>query len=765
MDGSDRNIKILHLEDTATDAALVARALCADKLDADVTRVDSADAFAKALAELDPDIVLLDYCLPGFDGLSALKLVRAKSAEIPVIMVTGALGDDAAVTLVKEGATDYVLKDRLARLGPAVRHALAAARNARARQAAEAGISTASLRYRRLLEAARDGILILDFDTARIRDANPFIAELLGYAREELKGKALWEIGELARVGLDKAGFAFLRAKNYVQYDDLPLGTRDGRRIDIEFISNVYDIGGQKAIQCNIRDISERKKAEAKQRQLAAIVEASSDAIYSEDLGGTITAWSKGAESTYGHAAAEMIGKSVSILVPAGRPDDTMMLIDKARRGESITNYETQRLRKDGKSIDVSITMSPLRDERGKIIGASLVARDITEEKDSRLALKRVNHSLILLDRANHALVELKDEQTLLMDVCRLVNETGGYPLAAVAYGDKNSVSSVRWAAHFGDPAGFYEEVSGSSEGFEFTPSWRAIHENRIILLRNIAVDVSLGRWREGALKRGFLSAIGLPLHGSDAAAIGALTVLAKMPNAFDESAIVDLSVIAENLALGIRTVRLREAHENDLIERQKFAEQLSQSLEATVAAIASTIEMRDPYTASHQRRVAELAITIGRKMGLPEEKITGLRLASLVHDIGKIHVPAEILSNPGKLSREEFALIKGHPQGGYDVLKNVSFPWPIAQMVLQHHERLDGSGYPQALVGDAIITEAKIMGVADVVEAMCSHRPYRPALGIDTALAEITTNRGKLYDPQVVDTCVALFRTEEFVF
>lgn len=155
----------------------------------------------------------------------------------------------------------------------------------------------------------------------------------------------------------------------------------------------------------------------------------------------------------------------------------------------------------------------------------------------------------------------------------------------------------------------------------------------------------------------------------------------------------------------------------------------------------------------------------IGRKMGLPEEKITGLRLASLVHDIGKIHVPAEILSNPGKLTRAEFALIKAHTQGGYDVLKNVSFPWPIAQMVLQHHERLDGSGYPQALVGDAIIPEAKIMGVADVVEAMCSHRPYRPALGIDAALSEITTNRGKLYDPQIVDACVALFRTEEFAF
>lgn len=761
MDGSERSIKVLHLEDVATDAELVARALRADKLDTDVTRVDTADAFAKVFAACDPDIVLLDYNLPSFSGLAALKLVRARSAELPVIMVTGALGDDKAVALVKEGATDYVLKDRLARLGPAVRRALSAVREARARKAAEDASREAGLRYRRLFEAAQDGILIVDFDTARIRDANPFILELLGYTLNEIKGKTLWDIGELAEIGLNKAAFAVLREKNYVGREDVPLQTKGGRRIDVELASNVYDVGGQKTIQCNIRDISDRKRAEAKQRQLAAIVEASPDAIYSEDLRGMITAWSKGAESTYGYAAAEIVGKPVSILVAAGQPDDTIMLIDKARRGETLTNYETQRLRKDGKNIDVSITVSPLRNESGAIVGASVIARDITDEKVSRIALERVNRSLVLFDRANHALVNLKDEPTLLADFCRLVNETGGYPLAAVVYGDANAVGSVRWAAHFGDPAGFYEEVSGSSEGFEFAPSWRAIHENRIVLLGNIAVDVSLGRWREGALKRGFLSAIGLPLRGPELT--GALVVLAKMPNAFDESAIVDLSVIAENLALGIRTVRLREAHETDLIERQKFAEQLSQSLEATVAAIASTIEMRDPYTASHQRRVAALATTIARKMGLPEDKITGLRLASLVHDIGKIHVPAEILANPGKLTRDEFSLIKAHTQVGYEVLKNVSFPWPISQMVLQHHERLDGSGYPQALVGDQIITEAKIMGVADVVEAMCSHRPYRPALGIDAALAEIETNRGKLYDPQAVDVCVALFRTGGF--
>ena len=200
-------------------------------------------------------------------------------------------------------------------------------------------------------------------------------------------------------------------------------------------------------------------------------------------------------------------------------------------------------------------------------------------------------------------------------------------------------------------------------------------------------------------------------------------------------------------------------------IELQRSLSVLHETIEGTVQAMALAVETRDPYTAGHQRRVAELTRRIGEGMGLSEKKLQGIFLAALIHDIGKISVPAEILSKPGRLTKDEFNLIKCHPQVAFDILKGIEFPWPIVDIIFQHHERIDGSGYPRGLDANQILKESKILAVADVVEAMASHRPYRPAVGIDKALEEITTNKGKLYDPDVVDVCLELFEKESFVF
>jgi len=200
--------------------------------------------------------------------------------------------------------------------------------------------------------------------------------------------------------------------------------------------------------------------------------------------------------------------------------------------------------------------------------------------------------------------------------------------------------------------------------------------------------------------------------------------------------------------------------------ERKQSARKLLNAMRQTIRTIATTIELRDPYTAGHQLRVTALACAIARELGLSEDQIEGLRMAGFVHDIGKIAVPSDILSKPGRLSEIEFALIKVHPQAGYDILgKGKGFPWPIAQIVLQHHERMDGSGYPSGISGEDIIFEARILAVADVVEAMSSHRPYRPAIGINGALEEISKKRGIWYDPQVVDACIRLFHEKNFKF
>jgi putative nucleotidyltransferase with HDIG domain len=260
--------------------------------------------------------------------------------------------------------------------------------------------------------------------------------------------------------------------------------------------------------------------------------------------------------------------------------------------------------------------------------------------------------------------------------------------------------------------------------------------------------------------------------------------------------------IFAGQAAIAIENARLHEEAQRELADRKRAEEELRRSclklertLQATVGVLVAAVELRDPYTAGHQRRVARLADAIAKQMGLAEEQIEGTRMAAVIHDIGKINVPSEILSKPGPLSESEFdlvkthpqvghdilnipaegacktcglsqiefSLIKTHPQVGYEVLKTIEFPWPVAEIVLQHHERLDGSGYPRGLSGEEIMLEARILAVADVVEAMSSHRPYRSARGQDKALEEISKNRGRLYDADVVAACLELFAQQRF--
>jgi putative nucleotidyltransferase with HDIG domain len=211
---------------------------------------------------------------------------------------------------------------------------------------------------------------------------------------------------------------------------------------------------------------------------------------------------------------------------------------------------------------------------------------------------------------------------------------------------------------------------------------------------------------------------------------------------------------------------------DRDITERKCAEEELQNSyrklegtLDGVIQAMAQTVEIRDRHTAGHQRRVTELAHAIARELGLSGERSRAVRIAGLLHDLGKITIPTEILSKPGRLTDMEFAIIKTHPKAGYEILKSIEFPWPVADIVVQHHERIDGSGYPSGLKGNQSILEARILAVADVVEAMASHRPYRPALGIDRALSEIIGNRGRLYDPVVVDACLKVFNTGSFRF
>jgi HD-GYP domain-containing protein (c-di-GMP phosphodiesterase class II) len=205
-----------------------------------------------------------------------------------------------------------------------------------------------------------------------------------------------------------------------------------------------------------------------------------------------------------------------------------------------------------------------------------------------------------------------------------------------------------------------------------------------------------------------------------------------------------------------------RARAEESLVEQLA---RLNRAMRQTVQALSAAVEKRDPYTAGHQQRVAALCRALGLELGLTDHETTGIELAALVHDVGKIQIPAEILNKPGRLSEIEFGLIKNHPETGYEIIKGVEFPWPVAEMVYSHHERIDGSGYPRGLRRDEVPFGAHVLAVADVVEAMSSHRPYRPAIGIEAALAEIESGRGRIYDERVVDACLRLFRERGYAF
>ena len=234
------------------------------------------------------------------------------------------------------------------------------------------------------------------------------------------------------------------------------------------------------------------------------------------------------------------------------------------------------------------------------------------------------------------------------------------------------------------------------------------------------------------------------------------------------DGTILDVEVSGQRLELSGQTLLYLSAR--DVTEKRRADRQILDQIEQLKAAVMSTVEvatvlneMRDPYTAGHERRVAAIAAAIGAHLGFDEDRQEGLRVAGHLHDVGKVIVPSEILSKPGKLGALEYQMIQGHAQAGFDVLKNVKFPWPVAEVALQHHERMDGGGYPQGLKGEAILLEARIMAVADVVEAMSSHRPYRSGLGIEEALAEVEGGGGTKYDRTVVEACLTLFRKEGY--
>jgi len=410
-------------------------------------------------------------------------------------------------------------------------------------------------------------------------------------------------------------------------------------------------------------------------------------------------------------------------------------------------NYEFRFIDRQGNLKDIFLTVATIPGTKQSI--ASLL--DITERKRAKERIEHLNLVLRAIRGFNQLITREKERDRLLSGVCKILTKTGGYYSVWNALLDESGELLTYAEAGLGKD--FLPVVERLKRGELTACGQRALKQSAVVIIEDpssVCTECPLADKCNG---KGIMT-VRLE-HGGKV--YGLLSASCPAIFTAEEQEQTLLKEVTNDIALALHDIELEGERRRVEEELKQSYEKLQRSLEGAIQAMASIVEARDPYTAGHQRRVTQLACAIAREMNLPEEQIEAIRVAGTIHDIGKIYVPAEILSKPGRLTENEFAIIKTHPQVGYEILKTIEFPWPIAQIVLQHHETMDGSGYPQGLSGEDILLEAGILRVADVVEAMSSHRPYRPAPGIDKALFEILQNKGCLYDSNVVDACLQI--------
>ena len=359
------------------------------------------------------------------------------------------------------------------------------------------------------------------------------------------------------------------------------------------------------------------------------------------------------------------------------------------------------------------------------------------------------------------ALARTKSEDLLIQEVCGSISKQGPYVLAWVGKAEDDLEKTVSVIGGAGSAIDYLKNISVSWSDQNTSghgPAGVCIRSDKSSVVFDAEVDEGFKLWRNQAKNFGIRSAVGCPVPGDGTHPFGCLLVYSKVPNAFGPSEVQLFEALAQEIGFGIRSIDRQHQLDNQIHAREVVQERLAAALRSTIEAMSRTMEWRDPYTAGHQKRVALISMEIAKGLGMDNESIQALYMAAMVHDIGKVAVPAEILTKPSRLSELEMKLVQEHVEAGYQILKDIPFPWPIAEMVRQHHERLDGSGYPQGLHGEQICKEARILAVADTIEAMSTHRPYRQALGLTTAMKAIRSQAGTTLDAGIVKVAYKLF-------
>jgi PAS domain S-box-containing protein len=571
--------------------------------------------------------------------------------------------------------------------------------------------------YRLSFENVTDIVWTIDTDF-NVRKMSPSVERMLGYKAQDFIGRSVYDLVKLLTpesMERAMAEISLVLSGQTIPTSVYSLVARDGTVKQGEIsgapILRNGDIVGMVSV---IRDITDRKRAEERlrdsERKYRELYDFLPLPVYEMDMEASITSANRAVYETFGGTEEDLkAGFNAWQLLSPENIEKSSKNIQRLLQGKKIEGTEYTLTRLDG-SVFPAIVISSLIYGDGKPVGIRGAIVDITERKRAEEKLRRMNTFLNSIIENIPDMIFLKHAKDL---------------------------SYVRFNRAGEELLGYSRDELVGKNAYDFFPKEQAdfiIETDREVLRGKNVVDIpeeSLQTRNKGERT----------LHTK------------KVP-------LLDANGEPEYL-LGIS---------EDITDQKRAEEKLQKTLESlrkavgtTIQVMVSAVEARDPYTAGHQLRVADLARTIATEMGLPRDRIESIRLAGSIHDIGKLSVPAELLSKPTKLSEIEFSLIKEHARKGYEILQNVESSWPLAEIVYQHHERMDGSGYPRNLKGDDILIEARIIAVADVVEAMASHRPYRPTLGMNTALEEITKNKGIIYDEAVADACLRLFLEKGF--
>ena len=570
-------------------------------------------------------------------------------------------------------------------------------------------------KYEHLFANTLDGMLVFDAETMKVVLANQAAAAITGFGSPEemigvdiVKGISEGDGDRLAALLAD-----VLRRERSPLVEDVRITTKDRGEVWVSCICQKIDHQGRTAGLVTLREVTDRKRAEerllaSQERNRLLIENANEGIVVIQDE--VVKFANPKTEELFGCTAQELVLKPVAEII---HPEDHQTVMEqhfKRLKGDEVPHvYQFRIVDKAGNTKWVELN-GVLLAWGGRPADLCFV-KDITQRRLAEEALYQSEERF-------RNLVENTSDWVWEVDISGTYTYVGPRVRNMLGY----------------EP----EEVVGKTP-FHFMT---AQESDRVAGIFGSCVTT----------KKPFAFVENVCLHKDG-------------HTVFVEKSAVPFFDAAGNVC-GYRGI------DRDITERKQAEEQLQDSyqklegtLDGVIQAMAQTVEIRDRHTAGHQRRVTELAHAIAKELGLSKERSRAVRIAGLLHDLGKITIPTEILSKPGRLTDMEFAIIRTHPKAGYDILKSIEFPWPVADIVVQHHERMDGSGYPSGLKGEQSALESRILAVADVVEAMASHRPYRPALGIDRALKEIIGNKGLLYDANVVDACLAVFSRGFFRF